>query len=117
MTFNFIIVFFTFCFGSITKNELVIGCKYKNYNYIKIDYLVCVFIETVNQFNYYLPFLQFNIHFLHCLVQSKTIVTAKLIISNTQRAVTAIKAVSFIFWSLSLVGHELIVNIDVTLDV
>lgn len=49
MIFNYIIVFFIFCFGLIIKNELVIGCKYKNYNYVKIYYfLVCVFIEIVN---------------------------------------------------------------------
>lgn len=79
--------------------------------------MVCVFIENIHQFNDYLPLLQFNSKLLHFLVQSKTIVTAKLIISNTQRSVTAIKAVSFIFLSLPLVGSELMVNIDVTLDV
>lgn len=78
---------------------------------------MCVFTETENQFNYYLPFLQFNIYFLHFLVQSKTVVTAKLMISNAQRSVTAIKAMSFVFLSLPLVGSELMINIDVTLDV
>lgn len=78
---------------------------------------MCVFIETIHQFNDYLPLLQFNSKRLHFLVQSKTIVTAKLIISNTQRSGTAIKVVSFVFLSLPLVGSELIVNIDVTLDV
>lgn len=101
----------------MTKNELVIGCKYKNYNYVKIyNFLVCVFIETVNQLTFFAIFT-LNIYFLHFVVQSKTVVTAKLIISNTQRVVTAIKAVSFIFLSLSLVGSEVMVNIDVAFDV
>lgn len=78
---------------------------------------MCVFIETIHQFNDSLPLLQFNSKRLHFLVQSKTIVTAKLIISNPQRSVTAIKAVSFVLLSLPLVGSELMVDIDVTLDV
>lgn len=49
-------------------------------------------------------------------VQSKKIVTAKLIISNTQMRVTAIKTMPFILLAMRLVGSVLMVNIDVTLD-